>query len=310
MISPKLGGGLDKVCDLFYPNTKVWNVELLDTSFYPWEADVIKRIYVSSLCHEDCLVWPWSPDGSYTVKSAYHMLANEALNSSPSSSNGMSKKIWNGIWKIKAPQKIRHFIWRAAKDSLPSRQNLVRWQIKVDETCSLCNEHQESILHALWLSDQAKAVWKSVLCFARFYQRNFRLVMDLVEAIMEQGSAFTVALFSSIAWSLWERRNRIRENQPSWPLHEIGNKAKELVLEFFDVHKQVPSSTPRIPQVRWSPPPVGFYKANFDAALFEESNFAGIGVVFRDCSGEVIGALSQNILLPKSVKHAEALAAS
>ena len=240
MISPKLGGGLDKVCDLFYPNTKVWNVELLDTSFYPWEADVIKRIYVSSLCHEDCLVWPWSPDGSYTVKSAYHMLANEALNSSPSSSNGVSKKIWNGIWKIKAPQKIRHFIWRAAKDSLPSRQNLVRWQIKVDETCSLCNEHQESILHALWLCDQAKAVWKSVLCFARLYQRNFRLVMDLVEAIMEQGSAFTVALFSTIAWSLWERRNRIRENQPSWPLHEIGNKAKELVLEFFDVHKQVP----------------------------------------------------------------------
>lgn len=105
---------------------------------------------------------------------------------------------------------------------------------------SLCNEHQESILHALWLCDQAKAVWKSVLCFARLYQRNFRLVMDLVEAIMEQGSAFTVALFSTIAWSLWERRNRIRENQPSWPLHEIGNKAKELVLEFFDVHKQVP----------------------------------------------------------------------
>ena len=55
---------------------------------------------------------------------------------------------------------------------------------------------------------------------------------------------------------------------------------------------------------------MGFYKANFDGALFEGSNFAGIGVVFRDCSGEVIGALSQNILLPKSVKHAEALAAS
>ena len=144
MISPKLGGGLDKVCDLFYPNTKVWNVVLLDTSFYPWEADVIKRIYVSSLCHEDCLVWPWSPDGSYTVKSAYHMLANEALNSSPSSSNGVSKKIWNGIWKIKAPQKIRHFIWRAAKDSLPSRQTWFggrsRWKRRVPYVMSIRNQ--------------------------------------------------------------------------------------------------------------------------------------------------------------------------
>ena len=88
MISLKLGGGLDKVCDLFYPNTKMWNVELLETLFYPWEAEVIRRIYVSSLCHEDCLAWPWSPNGSYSVKSAYQMLANEALNLSPSSFDG------------------------------------------------------------------------------------------------------------------------------------------------------------------------------------------------------------------------------
>ena len=88
MISLKLGGGLDKVCDFFYPNTKMWNVELLETLFYPCEVEVIRRIYVSSLCHEDYLMWPWSPDGSYSVKSAYQMLANEALNLSPSSFDG------------------------------------------------------------------------------------------------------------------------------------------------------------------------------------------------------------------------------
>ena len=119
-----------------------------------------------------------------------------------------------------------------------------------------------------------------------------------------------MAWFSTIAWSLWERRNGIRENQPSWPFHGIGNRAKAMVLEFFDAHAQVPGSTPQFPQVRWSPPPMGFYKANFDAALFEESNFAGIGVVIRDCYGEVIGALSQKILLSQSVEQAEALAAS
>ena len=153
------------------------------------------------------------------------------------------------------------------KDSLPSRKNLVRRQIKVDETCSLCNEHQETILHALWLCDHAKAVWKSVLCFAKLYQGNFRSIMDIVEAVMEQGPALIVALFSTIAWSLWERRNRIRENQPSWPLHEIGNRTKELVVEFFDTHEQDPRSVPQTPRVRWSPPPMGFYKANFNACF-------------------------------------------
>ncbi|KAK7823802.1 hypothetical protein CFP56_035048 [Quercus suber] len=107
----------------------------------------------------------------------------------------------------------------------------VRRQIKVDETCSLCNEYQETTLHILWLCDHAKAVWQSVLCFAKLYQRNFRSFMDVVEAVMEQRPAFTVAFFSTIAWSLWERRNRIRENQPSWPLHEIGNRIKEMVVD-------------------------------------------------------------------------------
>lgn len=51
-------------------------------------------------------------------------------------------------------------------------------------------------------------------------------------------------------------------------------------------------------------------EANFDVALFEHYNSAGLGVVVRDCTGAMIGALSQRILLPQSVEHSEALAAS
>ena len=134
--------------------------------------------------------------------------------------------------------------------------------------------------------------------------------MDLFKAVLEQGSIFTIAFFSTIAWSLWQRWNRHREQQPTWPLHEIGSRAKELVVEFFDIHKQVPSQVARFPRVRWSPPPVGVYKANFDAALFGHYNSARLGVVFRVCTRHMIGALSQKIPLPQSVEHAEALAVS
>ena len=93
---------------------------------------------MSKLHLVDYLVQPLSPDGSYTVKTAYHMLASEVLHSSPSSSGGMAGNVWKRIWKIKTPQKIKHFIWRVAKDSLPTKKNLVLWQIPVDETCSFC----------------------------------------------------------------------------------------------------------------------------------------------------------------------------
>lgn len=76
---PRIDAKLNKVCDLFYPNTKMWNTEVLQNSFYPWEANLIRKIYVSALCHEDCLVWPKSSDDCYSVKFAYQMLATKVI---------------------------------------------------------------------------------------------------------------------------------------------------------------------------------------------------------------------------------------
>ena len=124
VVSPKIDEGLNRVFDLFYPNTKIWNWEVLQNSFYPWEAEAIRNIYVSEMCNTDYLVWPKTADGCYSVKSAYQMLAIEVINEAPSSSNGEDSKAWRSIWKIRSTPKVRHFMWRAARDSLPSKQNL------------------------------------------------------------------------------------------------------------------------------------------------------------------------------------------
>ena len=48
---------------------------------------------------------------------------------------------------------------------------------------------------------------------------------------------------------------------------------------------------------------------NFDATLFAETGSAGVGVVVRDCDGQIIGALQQNIGSVQSVEMVEALSA-
>ena len=65
--------------------------------------------------------------------------------------------------------------------------------------------------------------------------------MDLLNSVFELGASFSVALFSTIAWCLWQRQNKLHECQPTWPLQEIGRRAKELVVEFFEVHQQTPN---------------------------------------------------------------------
>jgi len=124
------------------------------------------------------------------------------LNPCSSSMDGMSK-VWKGMWKIKTPNKIRHFLWRAARDSLPTKQNLCQRHVLVDASCPLCDEHTESLMHYLWLCDHAKAVWKSDICFARYYRKQHRDFLELLGEVMRSGSDFHIAPFSTISWCLW-----------------------------------------------------------------------------------------------------------
>lgn len=125
MLSPRNDARVEKVCDLFYTNSKIWDPRLIQHIFYPWEVEKIMRIHISAVNTKDTLVWLLSPDGEYSVKSAYRMLAAEVTNGLPSSSSGACSLLWKRIWKIHMPKRIKHFIWRVAKDSLPTKQNLV-----------------------------------------------------------------------------------------------------------------------------------------------------------------------------------------
>ena len=58
----------------------------------------------------------------------------------------------------------------------------------------------------------------------------------------------------------------------------------------------------------WHPPDLDTYKLNFDAAVFNASNTAGIGVIVRDWRGETITTLSKPILSSHSIANMETLA--
>ncbi|KAK9983282.1 hypothetical protein SO802_032807 [Lithocarpus litseifolius] len=114
VLSPRLDQSLDVVQDLFIPGTKTWDSEIIDRLFLPWEAESIKSIPLSDHQHSDLLIWPHTPDGCFSVRSAYRILAVAQSRDQPSSSNiEASKRLWKGVWKIEVPNKVRHFIWRA-----------------------------------------------------------------------------------------------------------------------------------------------------------------------------------------------------
>ena len=58
----------------------------------------------------------------------------------------------------------------------------------------------------------------------------------------------------------------------------------------------------------WCPIYQHCYKANYDDVVFKSSNTAGLGVVIRDCQGDILGAMSVRVPLPHSVLEVEAFA--
>uniref|UniRef100_A0A7N2MJM2 Uncharacterized protein n=1 Tax=Quercus lobata TaxID=97700 RepID=A0A7N2MJM2_QUELO len=110
-----------------------------------------------------------------------------------------------------------------------------------------------------------------------------------------------------------------------WPKEKSGNysvnfRYKLLCLEFtklllraYDIDpKQTPfsgfvCSNGLVDLRRWCPPTPDYWKVNFDGAMFEEFDEAGIGVVIRNSNGEVRDALSEKIKKLPTVEILELL---
>ena len=99
-------------------------------------------------------------NGCYSTKSVYHLLSNEAVAKNPGPSNTTAhKKFWLDIWSLNVPNKIRHFIWRASNDSLPTKMNLLKRNITANSHYNRCCCETEDTIHAIWGCPEVKIVW-------------------------------------------------------------------------------------------------------------------------------------------------------
>uniref|UniRef100_A0A7N2L5J3 Reverse transcriptase zinc-binding domain-containing protein n=1 Tax=Quercus lobata TaxID=97700 RepID=A0A7N2L5J3_QUELO len=46
--------------------------------------------------------------------------------------------LWQAIWKMNVLAKVKNFVWRACRDSLPTKTNLVKQRVVDDATCDCC----------------------------------------------------------------------------------------------------------------------------------------------------------------------------
>ncbi|XVF51873.1 hypothetical protein PTKIN_Ptkin04bG0219100 [Pterospermum kingtungense] len=302
---------MEDICvgDLFIPNCRMWDCELLEDLFNARDVDEILKIPLSGFGGRDMRVWNFNNRGLYTVKSGYH-LAMELLELD--GHFGISGD-WQHIWSLQVPPKVRSFLWRLARDCLPHRINLQKKGITVSSLCAVCNSHLENSWHLFLRCSIAEQCWKQVGLWD-LVDKTSEEVTDIqtwLFAMLQKASEVQAGVLSMLLWSLWHHRNVVLWSNKLGTAISIVYAAKDLLCQWLAA-KQFGISESRLDQFHdeipvWNGPPSSFMKCNVDAASFASEGKTGFGMLVRDERGHFIAGRTCWFNSKLSSREAEAL---
>ena len=211
--------------ELIDQDNGVWKNELVQQIFLPHEADAICGIALSANLPVDKHVWASMANGIFSVRSAYKIVvemgSGDEVGAMLDDSN--LRKFWKYLGQFNVPHKVRHFTWRACKDILPTKENLVKRKVLVDSCCEECQVEVESSGHLFWESLRDHHIWSLSNLFHESNGPSFNSFMDMMwyvvmEAQWEQSHVEKVIM---VAWAIWTNRYESKNGgvkKNSWTL--------------------------------------------------------------------------------------------
>ena len=159
------------------------------------------------------------------------MLCETKLSSLPSSSNSAGlKSFWKLIWRLKVPNKVKVFTWRACSRALPTKVNLKKRKVIDSTVCDQCRCLNEDEVHAIWDCVQVREVWEHSCAVVRNKYLIVENMCDLVSIMKAKGKNMEV--FVMAAWLIWLRRNKLRTNEATQRCSKIALSDSSLLAEF------------------------------------------------------------------------------
>uniref|UniRef100_A0A803PD49 Reverse transcriptase zinc-binding domain-containing protein n=1 Tax=Cannabis sativa TaxID=3483 RepID=A0A803PD49_CANSA len=183
-----------------------WDEEFFRTVFNKDDAEMILTIPNLGWGTKDKIMWHYTKNGEYTVKSGYQM-ASELRRERNQSDDHCLVEWWRKLWRLKIPPKIKHFVWKLVYGWLPTNSTLATRHVMCSDICTRCSkETHESIFHALWECKASHTVWKLYglkLEVKRIgHEDELAFLMRLAKLSNKERFEF----FLVVTWSIWNNR--------------------------------------------------------------------------------------------------------
>lgn len=287
-----------RISDLLIEGSSRWNVTLVRQTFTDEDAELILKLK-PHVSRRDSFKWGFTSNGCYSSQSGRRLLEllKERQQSPHVGLPPIEKRLWKAIWKIRAPQKLKHFLWRVLAGALPVKERLNTRGLHLDARCKLCNTGSESIGHLLFSCSYAKEVWErsGIQLPQNGFSRTsvFLNVYHLIFANGRRPKHTQNRAFPWVLWEIWKARNAlVFENVQTSP-STVATKAIEEADEWFDVNfkdQQAPTATVEEPScsVVWSPPSVGSLKCNVGISWNRVDRLSGASWIIRNNVGKAL----------------------
>jgi hypothetical protein len=193
------------VQQLLLPNMKRWD-EVKINSLFP--LDVARDIIAVPLLEvvtEDRLIWKEEKDGLYSVRSGYRNYMKQKNRGYGT----VKEEGWSSIWKIHAPPKAKHLLWRVCRDCLPTRLRLRNRYVNCPAECPMCLACGEEEQHLFFNCDMIREAWDVVGLSHIIHPRlrRFTNIRDIIFDICRHESSMLAGKFATLLWFAWQNRN-------------------------------------------------------------------------------------------------------
>ncbi|OMO84089.1 hypothetical protein COLO4_22232 [Corchorus olitorius] len=247
--------------------------------------------------------------GQYSVKSGYYAIKCNAVTSQnpnkASSSHRIDKDLWNIVWNINCPKKIRTFLWRCCRNALPTAVGLYKRNCRASGICSICGQYDETIEHLLLSCDWTRGIWLSI-CGLQIDKQSISTFDDWLASVVKKLQGLSDAgqmILMKIAftyWIIWKVRCEVVithvELQPDRVVYRLQRAIGEYELaKFIAATRNVKNNEVGSDHHTWTKPDEGFLKLNSDGSFYASERSAGIGVVIRNHEGQVIDAYGKKV---------------
>lgn len=269
-----------------------WNLDFLDALLPSHLVEKIRSIpRPISVSLKDTLYWSGTPDGRFTVKSAFEI---QQLNQEPCPGE------WKWIWRIPCIERIRSFLWLLTHNKLLTNLSRFFRHLTTNADCPHCTGIEESLSHVLRDCPIARETWARIGMRSQgFFHQPFTTWIRSNSKITppSQESTPWFLIFLGTIWKLWNARNLwIFEGKGTSPF-QIARQALALARETAGTLTlgEIVTNRRGLIMVQWKPPPANFFKLNTDGSFNNATKNASAGGVIRDSQGNWIRGFYTNI---------------